>query len=519
MSNASAVRQAIEELVKTTLAAEMRPLNAALSLQNRLPNELWCLIWEPLSAADRVSVSLVCSQCRALLYSCPRLCNRLLFYTTCHSAQCKCLGCTRTPGPYSDGDPAGWRIHSYDEASTNVAGAIGALSRSPNSSLHITFDIVPFTPNPAVVNSLIETLLSASWRLHTLVLRVCNPDDTASFLARFDVLPALRVLDLDVVPAIHNERRRRRSFALRKIELPLLEELHLRSQQHEWYPDGPWMTGDPPSVESPMLRKLTVHFHLKFDDFIRILRTYPLLSHLSMKRPLNPDNGSVLLQEFGALLRSAPLVDVEFFDINVKDTLVWLHRTFEPLSVRRFVLGLDLWDGSDTPWVFLNELGEAIDLSYSRTPTRQDLCGTDCSGRTRHLWSVARNSKARFLTGKFWLPWKRIVSLSIDATEWIAVLSRLHLWPVLENLRIAFSEEADIGSLPEDPARSIQFPRLRTVSITILADNVSVTATNVAASLRLLRLTAPLECLSIDRRIEGYDEQLFTGFAQRISLD
>ncbi|EJD35055.1 hypothetical protein AURDEDRAFT_175893 [Auricularia subglabra TFB-10046 SS5] len=518
MSNASAVRQAIEELVKTTLASEMRPLNAALSLQNRLPNELWCLVWEALSAADRISVSLVCSRWRGLLYSFPRLCSPLLFYTTCHSAQCKCLGCTRTPSRYSDGDPAGWPIHSYNQASTNVAGAIGALSRSRKSPLHITFDIVPFKPNPVVVNSLIETLLSASWRLHTLVLRVCNPNDTASFLGRFDVLPALRVLDLDVVPANHSERRSRgHPFALRKIELPLLEELHLRSKQHEWYPDGPWMTGDPPSVESPMLRKLTVHFLLQFDDFIRILRKYPRLSHLSTTVPIKPDDGSPLLQELGALLRSAPLVDVEFFGIKVKDTLTWLDPTFEPLSLRRFVLGLDLWYASDTPWVFLNELGDAIHLSYSRTPTRQDLCGTDCTGRTRHLWS-ARNPKGRFLTGKFWLPWKRIVSLSVDATEWIAVLSRLHLWPVVENLRIAFSEEADIGSLPEDLARSIQFPRLRTVSITILADDVSVTATNVAASLRLLRLTAPLKCLSIDSRIEGYDEQLFTSFTQRVSI-
>ncbi|EJD43207.1 hypothetical protein AURDEDRAFT_167624 [Auricularia subglabra TFB-10046 SS5] len=496
----------------------MRCLNARLSLQHRLPNELWCNVWELLSDVDRVSVTRVCSHWRALCHGFPRLSTDLLFYTTCHSHWCRCPECTGSIEE-KDHNPSGWEINPYPKTSTNVASAVDALSRSRSLPLHITFDIVPFRPNLDVVTSLLDALLPHSGRLASLRLRVCNPNDTADFLSRFDALPALRVLELDVgaddrrnplIPGVN--------LKTSNIAFPVLEELHVRTEHISWTYHV--------AVHYPALRKVTTCLH-SFYNIIPLLRTCPNLRALCLQLPSSSDvrrATSRIQDELQTLVRSVPLTDVQVSGIRNGDAFTCLLPTFEPLSLQHFALGVDSWCNYGIPWQrILDQLGDDIHLSYTRTRTSRDLRGTDRDGRTRRIWKTLRSVDPYndFLTGSFWLPWRRTVSLSMDAKEWRALILCGLSWPRLETLSIVFSEHTDIGTVSHGPSASgtNQFSALRFVTVVIVADDVQVTAENVAAALRLLRLATPLEQLSLDKRIQEHDGQLFASFAKDIRLD
>ncbi|EJD43202.1 hypothetical protein AURDEDRAFT_167619 [Auricularia subglabra TFB-10046 SS5] len=516
LSAGANVRSAIEAVVKTTLASEIRCLNARLSLQNRLPNELWCNVWELLSDVDRVSVTRVCSHWRALCHGFPRLSTDLLFYTTYHSHWCRCPECTGSIEE-KDHNPSGWEINPYPKTSTNVASAVDAVSRSRSLPLRIAFDVVPFVPDPDVLNSLYLALLPHVGRLAILRLRVCDPDDAANFLSHFAALPALRVLDLDVVADNRKDAPTLNWawFITDKIALPVLEELHVRSAQYVWH--SPAAT-----VHYPTLRTLTMSAR-SFRDMVRILRRCPNLRtlrlHLSSDTPVSVMRTQEVLW---ALIGSMPLTDVQISGITTQDAVDYLLPAFKPLSLQHFALGIEDWYPSEILWRFLDQLGSDIHVSYTRTPTGRDVRGTDCDGRTRRIWKTLRRADPRdqLMSSSLWLPWRRTVSLSMDAKEWTALISRGLPWPRLETLSIVFSENTDIGTVSHNPASDgNEFSVLRFVTVAILADDVQVTAENVAAALRPLRLATPLERLSLDKRIQGYDEKLFATFAKDICLD
>ncbi|EJD45034.1 hypothetical protein AURDEDRAFT_165909 [Auricularia subglabra TFB-10046 SS5] len=65
------IRDSMISSVAGALSHPVRVHNAALSLQNCLPAELWLDVWARLSLDDRVAVSHVCSRWRDLIISCP----------------------------------------------------------------------------------------------------------------------------------------------------------------------------------------------------------------------------------------------------------------------------------------------------------------------------------------------------------------------------------------------------------------------------------------------------------------
>ncbi|EJD43189.1 hypothetical protein AURDEDRAFT_185642 [Auricularia subglabra TFB-10046 SS5] len=351
-------------------------------------------------------------------------------------------------------------------------------------------------------------------------MRVCQPDSTADFLSRFAALPALRVLDLDVVLDNRNKDAPTLNwshFITEDIALPVIEELHVRSAQYAWHSSRT-------AIHYPTLRTLTMSAN-SFCDLIRILRSCPNLRTLRLHLTSESPTRSIMpntQEDLWTLIGSMPLTDVQISGVTKQDTLDCLLPTFKPLSLQHFTLGLEHWYPSDLPWRFLDQLGNDIHLSYTRTPASRDLRGTDCDGRTRRISKTVRRGDRwdHLNSSSLWLPWRRTVSLSTDAKEWTNLIWRGLPWPRLETLSIVFLEHTDIGTVAHDPASDgNEFSVLRFVTVVILADDVQVTAENVAAALRLLRLTTPLERLSLDKRIQGYDEKLFATFAKDICLD
>ncbi|EJD43191.1 hypothetical protein AURDEDRAFT_167608 [Auricularia subglabra TFB-10046 SS5] len=305
------------------------------------------------------------------------------------------------------------------------------------------------------------------------------------------------------------------------IAFPVLEELHVRTEHISW-------NYHIASVHYPALRKVTTSLRSIY-IIIPLLHTCPNLRALCLQLPSSSDvrRGTSRIQDqLQTVVRSVPLTDVQVSGIGDGEAFTCLLPTFEPLSLQHFALGVDSCYHYGIPWRrILDQLGDDIHLSYMRTSTSRDLRGTDRDGRTRRIWkhhtSLDPSAYSDFLRGSLWLPWRRTVSLSMDAKEWTALISCGLAWPRLETLSIVFSEHTDIGTVSHDPTASgtNQFSGLRFVTITILADNLQVTAENVAAALRLLRLATPLEQLRLDRRIQGYDEQIFASFAEKISFD
>ncbi|KZW03534.1 hypothetical protein EXIGLDRAFT_828415 [Exidia glandulosa HHB12029] len=84
---------ALRALFDKSLASAARARNAALSLQSRLPDELWCIAWQDLPLTDRVSILRVCHAWRAIALSVPRVWGLLDVSMDLHSDDCECELC------------------------------------------------------------------------------------------------------------------------------------------------------------------------------------------------------------------------------------------------------------------------------------------------------------------------------------------------------------------------------------------------------------------------------------------
>ncbi|EJD42496.1 hypothetical protein AURDEDRAFT_152790, partial [Auricularia subglabra TFB-10046 SS5] len=85
--------ESILRRAREAISSAQRGHNGRLSLQNRLPTEVLCNVWQNLSFSDRIAVSHVCGEWRDAALNSPPLWKHVEFYTTRHSLACYCTYC------------------------------------------------------------------------------------------------------------------------------------------------------------------------------------------------------------------------------------------------------------------------------------------------------------------------------------------------------------------------------------------------------------------------------------------
>ncbi|KZW00822.1 hypothetical protein EXIGLDRAFT_123165 [Exidia glandulosa HHB12029] len=258
-----------------TLASTAQGLNPACSLQLRLPDELWCMIWQDLSLADRVSVSLVCHAWRTLALGCPRVWSSIDFDSDVHGKSCKCsdLGWLARR---KCRQPKRVNFHLLDIALEHCKEA--QLTLHSVDSVDYSIDL------ESVYREYFAKLQPYAGRIAAIRMDLDDCPAVLPFLNHIhtDSLPSLRILSLSCRRCPHDDYDYRCGDVLPSDNaLPRLEELSLP-------PCSRWTR---PWTSSPALRAVSCPID-NTDDILSILHACPALEilHLTFVQSVQSDS-------------------------------------------------------------------------------------------------------------------------------------------------------------------------------------------------------------------------------------
>ncbi|EJD45040.1 hypothetical protein AURDEDRAFT_184880 [Auricularia subglabra TFB-10046 SS5] len=258
----------------TVLAKSVYLQNAQLSLQDRLPPELWLDIWKRLSMVDRFSVSHVSSRWRQLSTQCPDLWTSIDCYTEHNSAG-------RTGGArYSNGNFVAIALNRAKGMDLSLSFYLQSRCGCGERSFsRLTALLAPFSRDVVRLTFITcslehaHTILGHLQPLSSLRLLSCGPKAMKTYWAGQPILPCVYLPQLTT------------------LELPTTQEYH-----YVWSPGSsmdPFSGGQqPPPRTKPLFPSVRVlHFAPgSQEDALRALRDCPnlvslglSLTHLSTK--------------------------------------------------------------------------------------------------------------------------------------------------------------------------------------------------------------------------------------------
>ncbi|KZW00835.1 hypothetical protein EXIGLDRAFT_694798 [Exidia glandulosa HHB12029] len=218
-----AVRLRAQLDIAISEAAQRR--NAALSLQSRVPDEVWCIAWQDLPLADRVAVSHACRAWRTLSLASPRVWSFIDFFCDLHNADCQCSVCEQANVFLTHHGFRGTRI----QAKTNFRLLELALLRSRAAPLVIHIRDSRYANEHVYVELFATVLRHHAARITMIDMQLW---DTSTVLPTVDLLhslPSLRSISVTCMTCLHNDHQQVDSYPIfeQVVDLPQLERLSL----------------------------------------------------------------------------------------------------------------------------------------------------------------------------------------------------------------------------------------------------------------------------------------------------
>ncbi|EJD37315.1 hypothetical protein AURDEDRAFT_173589 [Auricularia subglabra TFB-10046 SS5] len=503
--------------IRAAISCAQREHNERLSLQNRLPVEIWCHVWQYLPFADRIAVTHVCSRWRSTVLDFPALWKHLTFYTTLHASHCFCAGCFDKENEEYERHAPGWEDSRYPEHATNILDAEIILSRARGLPLHITLDIIPCRVR---IGELAGLLLYLSTdhpaQLRTLVVRTADVSAVYGLLRECKALPSLESLSVEALPVKDDDEPssypQDNSFIPRYLSLPRLETLHVFARfelQGETLPSVRFLTFEPTHA---------VHAGLRM-----ALAACPGTSHLTLRL------GELLSEKENAFSRDADwwrervgsLTAVNVTRVPPSCTR-WIHAAF-PVMLPELSLEYDVLAALPVDGGILRDLEDGIRLRITTRLAGADpvlvVRGTDSRGRVRQvshkLPAAGEQSPENQLghiveSGWFKDCWQRVIAVTTDAKLWPPLVSAFNpftkdaiplrtLSIVVDNL---ICEPPTLREGIEQQLPRLQlFPALRSLTLAPGTGLRSMPPKEIDIFVRGLRLTLPLDVLEIDHRL------------------
>ncbi|KZV99737.1 hypothetical protein EXIGLDRAFT_831279 [Exidia glandulosa HHB12029] len=192
-----------------------------MSLSPRLPPELWCMAWETMSFADRVSVSHVSRIWRQLSIHCPRLWTQLDFFSSVHGMECDCDPCS-----HAYADPASL---TKPPGATNRSLIVEVARRSGKLPLSLNMVVGPLCSDMNLLEDFAADLhdIGAADRLVSLRVVFDDQDALRCFLYNLRSLPVLRTIHTEALPVDFRRSLDAHAWHDNYIELPALQRMVL----------------------------------------------------------------------------------------------------------------------------------------------------------------------------------------------------------------------------------------------------------------------------------------------------
>ncbi|KZW00834.1 hypothetical protein EXIGLDRAFT_830479 [Exidia glandulosa HHB12029] len=311
--------------VAVALAARRR--NQVHSMQSRLPNELWLILWQGLELADRVSVSCVCHAWRALALESTRLWGFIDFHSNLHSGYCDCEECQDAAAIVVEKGVRGCRI----PARTNLPLVELALTRSKLSPLEIWILDIPERSNKDVYRTLSISLLPHAARITGIYIVARDLDTLVILTHRLPDLLSLRTLRVTCLACKDSGTESHGASPISNAFVsPHLEELVLSPCTY-WDPAG--------FVSHPALRIIAFTLYVA-DQLIPLLTASPNLDTLVLR--LNHVGEDFLASSEGQghvlpLVRRIPHVYLTALPTKLEDATV---SSFAAAEQEHFVMQL-----------------------------------------------------------------------------------------------------------------------------------------------------------------------------------
>ncbi|KAH7101857.1 hypothetical protein BKA62DRAFT_167365 [Auriculariales sp. MPI-PUGE-AT-0066] len=210
----------IVDFAESTLALLLRQSNRDAVPQYWLPTELWNAIWLHLTPDERLTVSHVSHDWRAIALACPNLWSAISFVSSAHSDECACNACLRADNLHLPCVDCG-RPWLHGRGYEDIEQVSTYLERSGGQPLHM--DLTVLTRAAARTREALAAALTAHLpRVTTLRVAADDADDMDLLLDLLSVLPAVTSLTLEMTG--ENSGR----LLTKNLQMPSLQVLDIR---------------------------------------------------------------------------------------------------------------------------------------------------------------------------------------------------------------------------------------------------------------------------------------------------
>ncbi|KZW00831.1 hypothetical protein EXIGLDRAFT_830477, partial [Exidia glandulosa HHB12029] len=493
-----------------SVAIAARKLNSMVSLQSRLPDELWCMAWQDLPLADRLSVTRACHAWRTLAVGCPRVWSLIDFYSEVHGSDCTCPEC----GDLDILVRSGLVVRPPER--TNFRLLDFALKRSGEAPLilHIA-DLLPLS-NDDIYVELSTKLQPYAARIVAIRMDLGDCYRVLPLLDRIHTgaLPALRVLAISCVTCKDDDdyyaHRNFISKVFRNdIALKSLEELRL-----PWcaYPARSWTSFRLPALQTI---SLTVS---DADDILPLLLACPSLDvlHLTFAEDFDVgDDLSVPAHQAKILRLVRRLSDVcltsvpeEFENVTLSSfaapevPLLSIGHKYEDSAYRTLQALVSHFDATEGVTLSVTTINAGLDTVIgltTRNGRRHEVCIAGTDSITSNTWTH--------------IPGPLPTSVVLDANLWSQQVRFKQLPRPMPNVTSVTFVNSQIwaweyvDSVTHRALDALLFPALETVHLKGRRSDRAIASHKVVVILDVLRSPArggpPVALYTHGIRIEG----------------
>lgn len=482
--------------------------NVVHSMQKRLPDEIWCAIWEPLPFFDRVRILRVCRAWRTVALNAPALWSRILCFSTIHSEDCYCFDCKgHDEGHYVPR----WPENPYPQRATNLHDLPRYLSLGRKVDLHLSVDIVEHMPGKHVIQSLAQACNPHASRLVTIHWRSGQHAALRQFLSQI-TLSSVRNITADWLFR-DDETWDEYGFSdmAKDLDFPALAYLRL---------DDPRFRGDGAHANLPSLRSLTF-YPRSCQEIAAALVACPSLTilqaHLSRIDEECWQVAPHVVEELRHAVRKASSVSFIIRHIDA-DAESWALSSFSEAAALSLVyLRFKGFRGCE----MFGDLTGAVHLTWQSTAEGPSARAVDSTGRTRLLTVASQFGSCKELKPIYdVLTPPKIARLSVDASLWAPVVSELPAGLRATSIVLTIRSRDDLASQMPGPLTAALLPVLETLHI--MSDperDPPLGMDDVAAFIPRLGLALPLPHVVVGRRIAARNERLPLELAVRTSIE
>ncbi|KZW01049.1 hypothetical protein EXIGLDRAFT_719453 [Exidia glandulosa HHB12029] len=465
---------AIQQCATNRVAFHKRRLNAAQPY-NRLPREIWCMIWAQLPPKRMLKIARVCSDWRTYAIAERRLWTSHTILIDFPTAHCDCgndWGCK------DDGDHYERATEKYMER--NLFQMALFLERSGDLSFHLDVTVGHASPDPRVAQRLADELVDYTERLTTLRYCFASVESMTRVFSELGSLPALQTLEFDCCDGDFDE------LHLSELYLPDMPSLHTLRFCFKW------VMWDVDIEQFCDLRTLATPVS-SLDQFQRVLHSCQKLHTLETTFIYGPDNNLPMTQfeDIASRLAAIRTVTLKYdsaWDKEARRLAVLAkdgrHMTFDyhgKLNLER----------ATAPLSFLEHLGRSIShFKLAVEGVRFTLEVHDDDDRSRR---VVLNDAAKYITNIASVAWnvldaRAVTHATVDWSLLRAFLAAIpqHGAESITTLSIHLPSSLSMNALIMDALpSSAHFPRLTCLSLEAAQDAV-VTASGVSRVVRAI---------------------------------